>query len=321
MGITCKEIAEKLGISRQAVYSVLSNKAVCHVSAEKRDKILYLAKLYHYQPNIAAIRLNGKPTRIIGIIADGYWGPGGRRNFAVSELLEKQGYSVLSEAAVSTPQMHQSIARLAGLGAAGIFYPYYMLYNLRSEEIPVPSVAFDGEAGFDAAAGMELLARHLVEVHGHKRILLCRNIDVPNPVAPGEYYDRSMEKLGLEKFPIFYTGTGNEFLDQLPEQIKQNGITAVIAYGEGAHMIHALRLRGIRVPEDVTVVSCHDGAEAPEITSIARDIAKEAELLVETLLEKIENGHHDALSVPRLAPPAGLRLGVSCGCLEYGREK
>ena len=321
MGITCKEIAEKLGISRQAVYSVLSNKPVCHVSAEKRDKILYLAKLYHYQPNMAAIRLNGKPTRIIGIIADGYWGPGGRRNFAVSELLEKRGYSVFSEAAISTPQMLQSIARLASLGAAGIFYPYYMLYDLRSEELPVPSVAFDGEAGFDAAAGMELLVRHLVEVHGHKRILLCRNIDVRNPVAPGEYYDRAMEKLGLEKYPVFYTGTENEFLDQLPDRIKQDGITAIIAYGEGAHMIHALRLRGIRVPEMVTVVSCQDGAEAPEITSVARDIPGEAELLVGTLLEKIEKGHSAPLPTPRLVPPAGLHLGTSCGCLKYGKEK
>ena len=53
MAITTKEIAEMVGVSRQAVSAVLNGHPE-KVSPEKRRKIFHIAKNTQYRPNAAA---------------------------------------------------------------------------------------------------------------------------------------------------------------------------------------------------------------------------------------------------------------------------
>ena len=69
--ITCKQIAEMVGLSRQATASVLNDAPVCLVSPEKKARILSLARELHYVRNNAARTLARGKSGIIGILTGG----------------------------------------------------------------------------------------------------------------------------------------------------------------------------------------------------------------------------------------------------------
>jgi len=69
--VTCKQIAEMVGVSRQAAASVLNQAPVCLVSDEKRDRILQLARELHYVRNNAARTLARGKSGVIGILTGG----------------------------------------------------------------------------------------------------------------------------------------------------------------------------------------------------------------------------------------------------------
>lgn len=69
--VTCKQIAEMVGVSRQAAASVLNDAPVCLVSAEKKAKILQLAQELHYVRSNAARTLVRGKSGIIGILTGG----------------------------------------------------------------------------------------------------------------------------------------------------------------------------------------------------------------------------------------------------------
>ena len=70
MAITVKQIADELGISFQLVSAVLNNKNYCRASKAKRQLILDTAARLGYRPNVNARILAGKPSRILGVLAD-----------------------------------------------------------------------------------------------------------------------------------------------------------------------------------------------------------------------------------------------------------
>ena len=72
MGISCKQIAEMVGVSRQAAASVLNGSVKCLVSKEKRDLILHLAKKFNYVRNNAARTLVKGKSGLVGILSGGF---------------------------------------------------------------------------------------------------------------------------------------------------------------------------------------------------------------------------------------------------------
>ncbi|MBO5822177.1 MAG: LacI family DNA-binding transcriptional regulator, partial [Lentisphaeria bacterium] len=74
MAITTKEIAEMVGVSRQAVSAVLNGHPE-KVSPEKRRKIYHIAKNSLYRPNEAALRLSGRTMRRFVIVDTGLFPP------------------------------------------------------------------------------------------------------------------------------------------------------------------------------------------------------------------------------------------------------
>ena len=71
MPVTCKQIAEMVGVSRPAAASVLNHAKVCRVSPEKRDRILKLAEELHYvSSNVARTLVRGR-SDTIGILTGG----------------------------------------------------------------------------------------------------------------------------------------------------------------------------------------------------------------------------------------------------------
>ena len=71
MAISCKQIAEMAGVSRQAAASVLNGAARCLVSKEKKELILKLAKEFNYVHNNAARTLVKGKSGLVGILSGG----------------------------------------------------------------------------------------------------------------------------------------------------------------------------------------------------------------------------------------------------------
>lgn len=65
---TMQDIANEAGVSKTTVSYVLNNKKEGRISEETRKKILQIANLYDYVPNLSAKALNQVQTKIIGIL-------------------------------------------------------------------------------------------------------------------------------------------------------------------------------------------------------------------------------------------------------------
>ena len=72
MAVSCKLIAEKAGVSRQAAASVLNGAVKCLVSKEKKELILKLAKELNYVRNNAARTLARGKSGLVGILSGGF---------------------------------------------------------------------------------------------------------------------------------------------------------------------------------------------------------------------------------------------------------
>jgi DNA-binding LacI/PurR family transcriptional regulator len=66
--ITMQDIADIVGISKAAVSYVLNNKPNSRISEETRNKVLHIANLYNYSPNIIAKSLSSDLENPIGIV-------------------------------------------------------------------------------------------------------------------------------------------------------------------------------------------------------------------------------------------------------------
>ena len=67
--VRCQDIADMVGVSRQAVSAVLNGRGNSAVSSEKRERILALARKLNYRPNRLAQKLASGCSRVIGFCA------------------------------------------------------------------------------------------------------------------------------------------------------------------------------------------------------------------------------------------------------------
>ena len=315
MAITAKEIAKQLGISRQAVYSVLSNKEVCHVSPDKREKILFLARAYHYRPNTAALQLNGKQTHRIGVVVDSYHGINSVLLTRLAFRLAADNYQLHAVTFTGLQQGLDAIAGLVNSGVDGIIY-HKRYVPAEHDEIGIPAVAIADELMNDYFTGAKDAVKHLIEVHGHRKILYL-SVEGPNPkFTVGKYkgYCEGMRLAGLDPLPQFHTLENTGFEKQLNKYLK-SGVTAVFCTGVSAasHLIYQFRLRGIRVPEDVAVVGFFSGMSYPGIATVMTDQNLLAERAAEMILEKIRNGERTRRTEAEWIAP-WFQPDLSCGC-------
>jgi DNA-binding LacI/PurR family transcriptional regulator len=313
MAISCKEIAAQLGISKQAVYSVLGNKPVCHVSPDKHEKILNLAKAHHYQPSRAALRLKGQSCRTIGVISDGFRGPGGIHLEILSTLLHLENYTPYTVYFSGIAQACEAIARFTADGVDAVIYPHYVLEKLRCEDVTVPAVISGLEVMSDYAGGTRSATEHLIRAHGHRKILFIAVELLYAAADKYRGYRSAMEKAGLAPLSALQSLNNKEFESQLAAQLKA-GATAIVTPSDSiaAELIHYLRLCGIRVPEDVAVTGFDHLGDHPEITSVVDPAREYASAIRDVLFEKIRGGILHAIE-PRLIPMP-LYCSSSCGC-------
>jgi LacI family transcriptional regulator len=178
------------------------------------------------------------------------------------------------------------------------------------------SVVIDNEGA--ARAGTE----HLMS-HGHRKIAFIAG---PEAVAVAAERKRGwrgvMRDVGQSCPPRwvhhapFTRGGGYEALGELMLQRDRPTAVLVSSDTQAIGALHAAWEAGIRVPEDLAVVSIDGIDEArfsiPTLTTIAQPVHRIARSAIELVVHAIEAGE-DGTQVNEVVP-FELTLGESCGC-------
>ena len=311
MNITAKQIAEMLQISKQAVYSVLSNKPKCLVSPEKKEKILFLAKAYHYKPNKAALSLKGKSTFQIGAVIDSFSGVDGRILNRLASKLEIENYTLKVSKISSIAQGMEMIHNYISSGADAVIFSGFRLTDVHYEDYDAPLLSLGGEFETDYYAGSRKVTEHLIREHGHRKILYVASEPGPYPKYLG--YCDAMKAAGLKPLPVLHTIMNDRFKSQL-KKFLDGGVTALVAAGDdtASVLIYFLRSLGVRVPEDVAVTGFDCFGNYPEIASVVNPVEDVASLGFEMVLEKIQGKILHKLETRLVIPE--FQPSLSCGC-------
>lgn len=334
-----KDVARLAGVSTSTASRVLRDEG--YSSPAVRKKVEHAAEALHYVPNTLARSMRGRPTRMISFLVYDIVNPF-FANLAtgVEDAAHEQGFTVVVCSSHPFKQhgrerkyMQMLVEhRIDGIVLQHRFdTPEYYDQLLRRQGIPAVAVVSPQE-GFpcdlvrcDTTLASRDLINHLIAL-GHKRIAAVG--PSLNSTLGGERYtgyQMAMEQAGLSTQGLLYldgwrTRNGynmaHRLLDEHGSRASEK-VDAIFALGPriAAGVAHALRERGLRVPEDIALVCVDDfglGSELDPFMTIVRQPEREMGYTVGKML--IERILGEYTGEPReVVLPAHLIVRRSCG--------
>jgi DNA-binding LacI/PurR family transcriptional regulator len=309
--VTIKDIARHLNISVATVSRAMRD--MPDIKPETRESVLKLAKEWDYQPNILATSLVKSRTKTIGVIV-----PDLAYHFfssvikGIEEEAIERGYSLLL---TQTSELYEreltNVQNLSRGQVEGFIISlsqettdYEHLKRLQRKGIPL--VFFDRDAAdidvskvmVDNVGAAYEATKHLVE-NGCKRIAFLAgptNVTVSNQRQTG--YENALKDSGLAiDETLIVHGSYNlqqvieltNYLIDLPQ--PPDGLVVVsdrLAIGA----MSAMRARGVKVPEDLAIVSFNDEPictiVTPTLTSVSQPTMEIGRTAMSLLINQIE---------------------------------
>ena len=327
MAITSKEIAEMVGVSRQAVSAVLNGHPE-KVSAEKRRKIFHIAKNSQYRPNAAALKLSGHNKRKFAVIDIGLFPPVKLSVLEnLTELLAENGIDVRVTPPGDKGSKIRSLYDGVADGACVVFTDLkpelFDVKNFPAPLVIMGNASEECDISFDYENGVRMVIKHLKEVHGHRKFALISA--GKDAISCGRELFRGFEKV-LPEFggnfdrdcyiPAHRMPDPSDYAAML---VKERGVTAFLCEHDaaGAKLIVDLRVRNIRVPQDVAVIgtgaSFISELSGVPLTSIYLPAREYAQRACDIALERMNTGTAPEKRVPEKIR-TGIFFGGSCGC-------
>lgn len=291
--ITLHDVARAAGVSYQTVSRVVNQHP--HVAPATRQRVLAAVEELGYTPNRAARSLVTRRTQTLGIVSFGtrHYGPAQMVGH-VERAFRDRGYGITIstlqsvsvealERAVAELMRHQvdgivMIVPIRGLDAGAVgrltgSTPFVMVDVEKGSDLP--SVVIDQEHGARRAV------EHLHEL-GHARIAeLHGPLDWVDAHARFVGMRAALAAVGLE--PVLSVGgdwspdSGYHAMRTMLDDGR--AFSAVFVHNDQMALgaLHALRDRGVRVPDDLSVVGFDDIPEAahfaPPLTTVRQDFA------------------------------------------------
>jgi LacI family transcriptional regulator len=319
---TIVDVANEAGVSYQTVSRVLNEHP--RVASDTRERVLLAMKKLDYKRNMGAQMLKTQRSRTIQLISVDAEFP-----FEVPLLKTTHwgDYSAMyTDCALN--DLPQALDKAALHMVEGIF-----LYapKLRIDDgellamchgIPIVRRDFVLESklitwvGYDQIRATQLAVQHLIDL-GHRDIaVVTGTLQAINASWRYEIWKRTLIENGIEPGPSAhgdYTTTKNAIETGYEGTCKilESGarITALLIAND--HMaigaLHALREHGLRVPDDVSVVSYDNSPHAafldPPLTTVEFEFALQSRLAFQFLFELINNpdtGPHQHILLPHL---------------------
>lgn len=306
MTIKLTDVAKKAGVSPTTVSRVINNYG--SLSQKTIDKVNQAMKELNYQPNSLARSLQGKNTKLIGLIfptvANPFYGELVER--VESKLFELGYKTILCDSANNMEKERNYINMLAANKVDGIIAGAHNLGIKEYENIELPIVSFDRYLadgipiiGSDNFRGGYLATENLY-LHGARKIAILtgtQESDSPTNERLNGYL-QFLKENSLE--PLIFniqtkarsTALKNLEIKRILETAELDSIfctddlTAILVYNLCQEM-------GIKIPEDIKIIG-YDGTKFvqnyfPQLSTIAQPLADFADLLVDLLLQRLES--------------------------------
>ncbi len=286
--VTISDIAERANVSISTVSRVLRGTA--RVSDPKRKAVLAAVEELNYQPNVFARGLASGQSMAIGVLTQNFGSPFyDAISQGVIRGLENTGYSPLFADGQWQPEMERRSVetlmqrQIDGLIITGGLMPSSVLHRY-AEEVPLLIVARrvpgleERCLCLDNFRAAHEATMHLIEL-GHHRIVYIGGIGShDDAVERRNGYLHALDQAGIE--PDESLIVEGDFRRQAGllavDNLMRNGVvfTAIFAANDqmafGARM--ALFRRGIRVPEDISLIGFDDEPAAafmiPPLTTV-----------------------------------------------------
>jgi LacI family transcriptional regulator len=315
-----REVADLADVAISSVSRVLSGHP--DVSADMRERVLDAVKQLEYEPDFLAQSLRRGATLSVGYVVGDISNPLiATITSGAESVLRQAGYSMLLMNSENDPELDAAHIRFFQARRVD-----GMILSLASErqqgtldvlaqvDVPVIMVDRDVDAQLDASivrndhkAGMRAAVDHLLDL-GHRRIVLITGgLDLWPVRERIAGVTEAVKARGVPDDTISLVGSlSAEHGERSTEQVlaMDPRPTAIIAGGNQvlAGCIRSLHRHGIRIPDDISLVTCDEvdlsELHTPPIASIARDTLRLGNIAAELLLERINGGEPRTMLLP-----------------------
>lgn len=324
MGVTLRQIAERSGVSPQAVSRILGGH-VEHFRPETCQRVREAAEALGYRPDPIGRALVGGQTKSVGLLTHGIGGRVAMTRFqAALEAAQQGGYEtyvrLTGRGAGDTQRLVEAAQAMVDRRVDGLVVirstpmsPEARRYLL---SLPMPTVFVDrGPPGHSARVMLErqpafdALAAHLAEL-GHSRgVLFASAGSADFPESRSYAYQRAFARANLELEVVYEQGPAEggatdayhplhgerRGYDAVQRFLAAGGsATALCMHNDEAALgaLAALRDAGLNVPEDVSVTGVDDLGLSqycdPPITTVRvprREVGQAAFTMLERLMQ------------------------------------
>ncbi len=336
---TLEQVAKLAGVSRSTVSRVINNHP--NVRPEVRERVWQGIRELGYQPHAAARSLVTRRTQIIGMIipetvtklfTDPFFPLLLRGATEACNTHHYQLMLSLFTAGTNREELYRRILRgryLDGVIVASVSLKDPIILSLLNDNIPFVSVGRypDERVNYvdvDNVGGARMAVEHLIRL-GHRRIATITGpLDMPVSQDRLAGYRQALEANGI---PIdeslimegdFTEGGGMLAMQKLLSASPTAVFVASDMMAVGA--LKALRQAGLRVPDDIALVSFDDiplaSAIEPPLTTVRQPIERLGSIAVEVLLSLLEKAHEKQATAQRIILPTELVIRASCGAVK-----
>lgn len=301
-----REVAALAGVSHQTVSRVINGHA--NIRPQTRERVLRVIEEVGYRPNSAARALATRRTKRIGVVVDSAikFGPNATLR-GVEESARAAGYSVSSVTVGEDRSVSANAAvdhlLAQGIDAVCIIAPRSSSVDLirtRISTLPAIAVTSNPEtelltASVDQLLGAKLAVEHLVGL-GHR--------DIAHVAGPMDWLDAQgrargwravLDDAGLTvRDPLVGDWTADSGYALATSAEWPTSVTAVFCANDqmALGLLHGLAEKGVRVPDDISIVGFDDLPEArhftPPLTTVRQDFHRLGQRTVDALVAAIE---------------------------------
>lgn len=310
---TIKDIAREAGVSVTTVSNVIHGKS-SHVAAETVERINKIIDAYNYTPNLSARALVNRSSKIIGVI--NHLIPGKKGSFlqdpfhgtfigGIERALRERGYYLMVRTVENEEELYSLFRNwnLDGVILTGLFKDNFFARLLKTEK---PIVLLDSyinndrvfNVGLDDYAGGRMAVEYLVS-RGHRGIAFASPHILPDGVLEERFrgYRDALEEAGIPfRSENVYEQeiTPQESFSLGTELALRRDLTACFATADlmAAGIVSGLQSRGVRVPQDMSVIGFDDLylslVSSPQLTTIHQDIDAKGVLAANVMVDYLE---------------------------------
>lgn len=309
--VSLKDIARKCEVSVASVSKALNGYS--DIGEDTRNLIIKTAAEMGYLPNSSAIALKTKKSHNLAVVMedDGF---NGLTHDYFNHILqsfrvtaEEKGYDItLTSRRIAGMHMsyleHCKYRGVDGVLIACENFSLPEVQELMRSDVPVVTIdhVYDGRTAVvsNNIQGMEELVSFICS-RGHKRIAYIHGEDSSVTRSRLNTFHRTLQRYGIEIPDDYVVESSYRDAERAAEAtvrlLSMKISPTCIMYPDDFAAIggiNAIRMRGLRIPEDISIVG-YDGSTfahviQPKLTTVCQDTITMGRIAAEKLIEQIE---------------------------------